>query len=66
MSEYCQKYAEELDEMNKEFIIFLTYLTEFVLFLPKTCFDEVILVDTNRGIKVPDLEFGEFLQFIGN
>ena len=28
-------------------------------------FDEVILVDTNRKIKCPDIEFGEFLQFVG-
>ena len=27
--------------------------------------DEVILVDTNRILKVPDIEFGEFLRFIG-
>ena len=35
------------------------------LFLPKVFTYEVILVDTNRRIKVPALEFGEFLQFIG-
>ena len=31
----------------------------------KNLFDEVILVDTNRRIKVPDLDYGEFLWFIG-
>ena len=28
-------------------------------------FDEVILVETNRIIKGPDIYFGEFLRFIG-
>ena len=51
--------------MNKEYINVLTYLTEFVLFMPTTFVDEVILADTNRIIKGPDLEFGEFLRFIG-
>ena len=43
--------------MNKEFISVLTYLTAFVLFLTKTVVVEVIMVDTNKIIKVPDLDF---------
>ena len=43
----------------------MTYLTSFVLFLPKTIVVEVILVETNRIIKGPDIDFGEFLRFIG-
>ena len=46
-------------------ISILTYLTAFVLFLPKTFVYEVILVETKRIFKVPDLDFGEFLRFIG-
>ena len=51
--------------MNEEFIIMLTYLTLFLLFLPQTFFDEVIMVETNRIIKVPDIDVGVFFQFIG-
>ena len=51
--------------MNEEFNSALTYLIAFVLFLTKTFFNEVILVDTNRIIKGPNLEFGGFLGFIG-
>ena len=43
----------------------MTYLTAFSLLLPKTFANEVILVDTNKIIKGPDIDFGEFLQFIG-
>ena len=43
----------------------MTYLKEVLLFLPKYFVNDVILVDTNIIIKVPALEFGEFLQFIG-
>ena len=46
--------------MNKECISVLTYLTAFVLFLPKRFVDEVILIETNRIIKGPDIDFGEF------
>ena len=51
--------------MNEECISVLTYLTEFVLFVPKTFVGEVIIVDTNRRIKGPDIDFVEFLQFFG-
>ena len=50
--------------MNKECISVFTYLTAFVLFLPKRFFNEVIMVETNRIIKGPDLDFGQFLHFI--
>ena len=43
----------------------MTYLTYFVFFLPKTFVDEIILVETNIRIKGPNLDFGEFLCFIG-
>ena len=45
--------------MNEEFISVLTYLTEFVLSLSKPFVSEVILVETNRRIKSPDLDFGK-------
>ena len=61
----CLQDAAKLDGMNKEFISFLFYLTESVLFLPNCFVDLVVLVETNRRIKVPDLEFGAFLRFIG-
>ena len=61
----CLQDAAKLDGMNKEFISFLLYLTAYVLFLPKTFVDAVILVETNRRIKGPDLDFGAFLCFIG-
>ena len=61
---FCQLDAVKLDGTTKEFIIVLTYLTAFVLFLPQTFVVEVILVDTNKIIKGPDLDFGEFLRFI--
>ena len=51
--------------MNEECISVLTYLTAFVLLLPKFFFDEVIMVDSNRIIKFPDIEFGQLLRFIG-
>ena len=35
----------------------MTYLAAFVLFLMKPFINEFIMVDTNRIIKVPDLEF---------
>ena len=43
----------------------LIYLTGFTLLLPKGFFNEVILVEMNQRIKVPALEFCEFLRFIG-
>ena len=43
----------------------LTYLTEFVLLLPKYFINEVILVEINQIIKGPPIEFGELLCFIG-
>ena len=61
MSMICIK----LDEMNKEFICFLTCLISFFLLLPKTCAVEVILMETNIIIKFPTLEIGGFLQFVG-
>ena len=51
--------------MNEEFISVLTYLTEFVLSSSKPFVSEVILVETNRRIKSPDLDFGKFLRSIG-
>ena len=51
--------------MTEECISVLTYPTEFSLFLVKTFVNEVIMVETNRRIKGPDLDIGEFLQFIG-
>ena len=33
--------------------------------MPKTFFDEFILVETNRMIKGLDIRFGEFLRLIG-
>ena len=51
--------------MNKEFISVLTYLTAFVLFLTKTFVDKVIMVETNRRTQSPDVEFGDFLHYIG-
>ena len=47
--------------MNEEFVSVLTYLTAFVLFLPKKIAGEVILVNTNKIIKSPDVDFGKFL-----
>ena len=61
----CRRDAEKIDGMNKEFISVLTYLTSFVLFLPKTFVVEVIMVDTNKRIKSPDLYFVKFFWFIG-
>ena len=43
----------------------LNYLTGFVLLLPKAFANEVILVEKNQIIKVPSLEFGDFLRFVG-
>ena len=43
----------------------MTYLIVFVLFLPIYFVGEVILVDTNRIIKGPYLDCGEFLRFVG-
>ena len=51
--------------MNEEFINVLTYLTASVLFPPKTFVIEVIPVDTKKIIKGSNLDFGEFLWFIG-
>ena len=53
--------------MNKYFISVLNYLTAYALFLQKTFFffDQVIIVERKKIMKGPDLEFGEFLQFIG-
>ena len=42
-----------------------SYLTELILFLPKTFVGEFIMVETNKGIKGPDLDFGELLRSIG-
>ena len=53
----CRQDAVKLDEMIKQFISVLTYLTELVLFLPKTFVVEVILVETNKRIKGPDPDF---------
>ena len=61
----CRRYAAKLDGMNLEFISVITYLIEFVIFLPKTFLVEFILVDTKKIIKGPDLDFGKFLRFIG-
>ena len=62
---FCQLDAVKLDGTTKEFIIVLTYLTAFVFFLSKPFFDEVNLVETNRRIKGPVIDFLKFLQFIG-
>ena len=43
----------------------LTYRTVFVLFLEKDFVDVFIIVETNKRIKGPDIDFGVFLQFIG-
>ena len=43
----------------------LTYLTVFSLFLPKNAANEVIMVETNRIIKGPDLDFEYFLRTTG-
>ena len=43
----------------------MTYLIEFALFLPHTFVIEVIMVDTNKIIKIPGIYFGKFLRFIG-
>ena len=51
--------------MTNQYIILLNYLTALVIFLPKTCVYEDILEETNRIMKGPDLDFGEFLQLIG-
>ena len=51
--------------MNEECISVLTYLTAFVHFLPIFFVNEVILVETNRRIKGPDPDFGEFPRLIG-
>ena len=53
-----------MDGMNKEFIILLTSLTEFSLFLPKYFVNEVIIMETNRRNKGSTIEFDKFLQFI--
>ena len=50
--------------MNEEFISVLNYLTAFILFLLNGYVDEVIIMDTNQGIKGLALEFGEFLHLI--
>ena len=42
----------------------MNYLTAFLILLSKK-FNGVILMETNRIIKGPDLDFGDFLQFIG-
>ena len=64
MEEVCQLNVLELDRMNGEFINILTYQTQFPLVLPKMFVNEVFLVDTNRIIRVPDLDLGELFQFI--
>ena len=46
--------------MEEEFISVLIYLAAFVLFLPENFFVEVIMVDTNKIIKGPGLDFGKF------
>ena len=51
--------------MNEEFVSVLTYLTAFLLLLPKTFVVEKNLVDTNKIFKGPDIDFGEFLHFNG-
>ena len=51
--------------MNAEFISVLTYLAYFVLFLTKPFVLEVILVETNKRINGPDIDFGEFPWFFG-
>ena len=58
------KRYRKLDGVNKYFISALTYLTEFVLFPPKSFSDETIMVDTNRGIKCLEPGFGELLRFV--
>ena len=52
------------DEINEECINVLNYLKEFSLFLLTNVFDEVIMVDTNRIFKGPDLYRSEFLRFV--
>ena len=61
----CWRDAAKLDGINKELISVLNYLIEFVLFVLKCFVDEVILVETNKRTKGPDLDFGKFLRFIG-
>ena len=61
----CKRDAAKTDGINKEFISVLTYLTSFVLFFPKTFVVEVIMVDTNKIIKGPDIDYCGFLQLIG-
>ena len=56
--------SEKLDGTNEEFISILTYLSAYVPLLPKTFFDEVIPVDTDRIIKGTDLDYGEFLRLV--
>ena len=41
--------------MNKELVIVLAYLTEFVMFLTNGFVGEVVLVETNQRIKDPEL-----------
>ena len=43
----------------------LYVLTMFLMFVPKTFFEDVVQVETNKQIEGPPLTFGEFLQFIG-
>ena len=42
----------------------LTYPTEFVILQEKYFIDEVVISETNRIIKGPALEFGEFVRLI--
>ena len=60
----CRKYSAKLDGINEDFSV-LTWLTAFILFLTKYFTYEVITVDINNMLKWPELEFGEFLWFIG-
>jgi hypothetical protein len=43
----------------------LDILTMFLMFLPKTFFENVVLVETNKKIEEHHVTSGEFLQFIG-
>ena len=61
----CWKDSEKLDGINGEFISVLDYLITCVIFLPKVFIYKVVLLVEYLLIKVPALEFGDFLQFVG-
>jgi hypothetical protein len=46
-------------------MIGLDILTTFIIFLPKTFFESVLLVEPNKIIEGDPVTFGEFLQFVG-